>query len=68
MAIIYGDRESRLLLPSSIEEYVGESDPVRVYDAFIDSINIEELEIKIEEDQVGAPRCDPRAMLKLPVF
>jgi transposase len=70
LSIIYGDRESRLLLPASIEEYVGESDPVRVYDAFIDSINFEELEIKVkvEENQVGAPPYDPRAMLKLLVY
>jgi len=68
LAIIYGDRESRLLLPPSIEDYVGESDPVRVYDAFIESINIEELEIKVEENEVGAPVYDPRAMLKLLVY
>ena len=68
MAYIYGDRNSRTLFPSSIEEYVSESDPVRVYDAFVDSLDFKALGILVNEDQVGAPPYEPRAMLKLLVY
>lgn len=68
MAYIYGDRNSRTLFPSSVEEYVSESDPVRVYDAFVDSLDFDILGISDKEDQVGAPSYDPRAMLKLLVY
>lgn len=69
MAYIYGDRNSRTLFPSSVEEYVSESDPVRVYDAFVDNLDIKGLGIIISAaPQVGAPNYDPIAMLKLLVY
>lgn len=68
MSYRYGDRHSRTLFPPSVEEYVSPDDPVRVYDAFVDTLNLEELGIKIEEDTVGAPSYDPRSMLKLLVY
>ena len=51
MAYRYGNREQLGLLPPSIEEYVGEEDPVRVYDAFVESLNFAELGIEVDEDQ-----------------
>ena len=33
-------REQIMLLPDSIEEYVGENNPVRVIDAFVDSLDL----------------------------
>ena len=43
MAYRYGERRQMMLLPPSIEEYIGEEDPVRVYDAFIEEMDLEEL-------------------------
>lgn len=69
MAYIYGDRQTRIFFPPSVEEYVCESDPVRVYDAFVDNLDIKELGIIIgPESQVGAPNYDPIGMLKLLVY
>ncbi len=68
MAIISGDRESRRLFPASIEDYVGQEDPVRVYDLFVDKLDFKELDIDCTELRVGAPNYDPRAMLKLWVY
>jgi len=33
-------RDQMLLLPDSIEDYVGEDNPVRAIDAFIDSLDL----------------------------
>jgi transposase len=68
MAYRLGNREQMGLLPSSIEEYVGKEDPVRVYDAFVESLNFAELGIELDEEQVGNPEYDPKAMLKLLVY
>ena len=39
MAYRYGNREQMGLFPQSIEEYVSKEDPVRVYDAFVESVD-----------------------------
>ena len=56
------------LLPKSIEDYVGAEDPVRVYDAFIDAVDLEDLGIEIEPRKVGNAEYDPKTMLKLFVY
>jgi transposase len=68
MAYKHGDRYSRTLFPLSIEEYVNDSDPVRVYDAFVEELNVEALGLTLNEDRVGAPPYSPLSMLKLLVY
>jgi transposase len=68
MAYRFGNRQQMKLLPSSIEEYVTKEDPVRVYDAFVESLNFAELGIELDEEQVGNPEYDPKAMMKLLVY
>ncbi len=43
MAYITEDRNQLTFFPPTIEEYIGENDPVRVYDAFIEALNFSEL-------------------------
>ena len=68
MAYRYGERKQIALLPASIEDYVGEDAVVRVYDAFVDALDFEELGILEDPAQVGNSAYDPRAMLKLLVY
>lgn len=68
MAYRYGNREQLTLLPQSIEEYIPEDHPVRVYDAFVEALDFGVLGIDLDEEQVGNPEYDPRAMLKLLVY
>jgi transposase len=68
MAYRYGNRDQLGLLPPSIEDYVGKEDPVRAYDAFVESVDFSELGIEIDEHQVGNSEYDRRAMLKLLVY
>lgn len=68
MAIRQGNREQMELLPPSIEEYVSEDAPVRVYDAFVEALDIKELGIAIDPNREGNPCYDPKAMLKLLVY
>ena len=68
MAYLRGEREQSNLFPASLEEYVGAEDPVRVYDAFVEQLNLKELGIVLDERQVGPPEFDPQSMLKLLVY
>jgi len=65
MAYRYGNRHQIELLPKSIEEYVKDDDPVRVYDAFVETLNFDELKLQLNSHKVGCPEYYPKAMLKL---
>ncbi len=68
MAIIYGNRNEVRLLPPSVEDYVGENDPVRAYDAMLNAIDLESLGLVIDKNKVGAPTYDPSSMMKLFIY
>ncbi|MDI6788706.1 MAG: IS1182 family transposase, partial [Planctomycetota bacterium] len=68
MAYRYGDRYQIGLLPQSIEDYVASNDPVRIYDAFVDALNLNELGIVYNEHQVGNSEYEPRSMVKLLLY
>ena len=68
MAYKYGNREQITFLPESIESYVTDEDPVRVYDAFIDALDLKELGVDVDEDAVGNSSYDPSIMLKILVY
>jgi len=45
MSFRYGNREQITLFPQSVEEYVKDSDPVRAYDAIVESFDFYQLGI-----------------------
>lgn len=68
MAYRYGNRYQMKLFPQSIEEYVANDDAVRVYDAFVESLDLDELGITWNEKKVGNSQYDPKVMIKLLVY
>ena len=75
MAYRHGDRDQMQLLQPSIEEYVALDDPVRAYDAFVDSLSLAELGISWDEHkarilclEIGNSKYDPKVMFKLLVY
>ena len=68
MAYRCGDRYQMDLMPQSIEEYVGEDNPVRAYDYFVEALDWRSLGIDINPDKVGNSEYDPRSMFKLLVY
>ena len=63
-----GERRQSILFPHSIEEYIKEDDPVRVYDAFVEALDFNDLGITLDENQVGNPSYYPKSMLKLLLY
>jgi transposase len=68
MALRQGNREQMQFLPPSIEQYIPEDAPVRIYDAFGDILDFIELGIEYEPHREGNPAYDPRLMLKLLIY
>lgn len=67
MAYKCGNRTQTTFLPSTIEDYVTKQDPVRVYDAFVDALDLKALGISLDP-KAGADEYFPRTMLKLLIY
>ena len=62
-------REQLTFLPECIEDMISQENPVRVIDAFVDSIDMEEAGfIRSTPKDTGRPGYDPRDMLKLYIY
>ena len=63
------DRSQSLLLPESLDDYVGEDNPVRVIEAFIDALDLGELGFAGMVPAVtGRPAYHPSSMLKIYLY
>ena len=63
------DRRERLLFPDCIDEYVEADAPVRLFDAFVDSLKMDELGfVRSTPAETGTPGYDPRDLLKLYIY
>jgi hypothetical protein len=54
MVYITGNRKQKTFLPPAIEDYVGLEDPVRVYDAFVENIYLQEMGLPSNPFKAGA--------------
>jgi transposase len=62
-------RQQRMLLPDSVEDYVGADNPVRVVDAFVEGLDLPALGFELKpQGTPGAPAYEPKALLKLYVY
>lgn len=63
-----GNRLQIQLFPESMEDYIAEDDPVRAYDAFVDSLSLLKLKFELDGSKVGNPEYHPRCLLKLLLY
>jgi len=63
------DRHQTVLLPETVDDFVGPENPVRVIDAFVDGLELADLGFtRVTPAATGRPGYDPRALLKLYVY
>ena len=63
------DRTQSTLLPECLDDFIDESNPVRVIDAFVDALNLAELGFEgVEPEATGRPSYHPSAHLKLYIY
>ena len=63
------DRSQRTLFPESLEDWIGEDNPVRVIDVFVDELDLAELGFDgVDPEATGRPSYHPSALLKLYIY
>lgn len=63
------ERRQKVFFPDCIDEYVEGDAPVRLFDAFVDSLNMATLGfVRSVPKDTGAPGYDPRDLLKLYIY
>src|SRR5450756_103333 len=62
-------RTQSILLPEALEDYVTETNPVRVVDVFVDELNLGKLGFEgVEPAATGRPAYHPAALLKIYIY
>jgi transposase/uncharacterized small protein (DUF1192 family) len=63
------DRNQCTLLPPALDDYVGEDNPVRAVDAFVDGLDLKALGFTgVSPRETGRPGYHPATMLKLYIY
>jgi len=63
------DRSQTLLLPESLDDYVGPENPVRFIEAFVDGLDLTTAGfIRVDPKRTGRPGYDPADLLKLYIY
>jgi transposase len=63
------DRGQSTLLPECLDDFIDESNPVRVIDAFVDALDLAELGFDgVEPATTGRPSYHPSTLLKLYIY
>ena len=63
------DRSQSTLLPECLDDWIDESNPVRVVDAFVDALDLGKLRFDgIVPEVTGRPSYHPSALLKLYIY
>jgi len=63
------DRGQSTLFPECLEDWIGEDNPVRVIDVFVDEIDLAELRFGgVDPEATGRPSYHPSVLLKLYIY
>ena len=56
-------------MPECLDDFIDESNPVRVIDVFVDALNLSELGFDgVEPAATGRPSCHPSILLNLYIY
>lgn len=63
------NRSQSVLFPEKLDDYIGEDNPVRVMDAFVDSLPLQKLGFEgMEPEETGRPSYHPATLLKIYIY
>jgi transposase len=67
--VVGADRGQSTLFPECLEDWIGEDNPVRVIDVFVDELDLAELGFGgVEAEVTGRPSYHPSVLLKLYIY
>src|SRR5271166_3487219 len=63
------DRNQTLLLPNSVDDYIGPDNPIRFVDAFVEQLDLQGVGFfRVEPKETGRPGYHPADLLKLYIY
>jgi transposase len=62
------DRGQIALFPDCLEDWIGENNPVRVIDVFVDGLDLAALGFRVDPEATGRPSYHPSVLLKLYIY
>lgn len=63
------DRAQSILLPECLDDFVGEDNPVRVIDVYVDELNLADLGFEsVQPETTGRPAYHPSLLLKIYIY
>ncbi|MFK8044141.1 MAG: IS1182 family transposase [Crocinitomicaceae bacterium] len=62
------DRHQTALIPSSLEELIDEDNEIRIIDLFVDSLNLADMDFRLDFGENGRPAYHPSDLLKLYLY
>jgi transposase len=62
------DRTQLTLLPESLDDYIGESNPVRAIEAFVAHLDLADLGFEVVPEATGRPGYHPSVLLRLYIY
>ena len=63
------DREQSTLFPECMDDWIGEDNPVRVIDVFVDELDLAALGFgRVDPKATGRPAYHPSVLLKLYIY
>src|ERR1700716_3797232 len=67
--VVGDDRSQSTLFPERLDEYLGEDNPIRAIDVFVDELDLIELGFGgVEPEATGRPAYHPATLLKIYVY
>src|SRR5258708_17609175 len=67
--VVGDDRSQGTLFPERLDDYLGEDNPVRAIDVFVDELDLAKLGFGgVEPEATGRPASHPRTLLKIYVY
>ena len=67
--VVGDDRSQSTLFPERLDDYLGEDNPVRAIDVFVDELDLSKLGFGgVEPEATGRPAYHPRTLLKIYIY
>ena len=67
--VVGDDRSQSTLFPERLDDYLGEDNPVRAIDVFVDELDLAKLGFDgVEPEATGRPAYHPATLLKIYVY
>ena len=62
------DRRQAMLLPETLDDYVGEDNSVRAVDAFVEGLDLTDVGFDVVPEATGRPGYHPATMLRICIY